>query len=391
VGVGQALERLARHRALQTLVRGTLLPPVLKRLLGGGAPSRARDLPPEIWASLAVAAALEVPEVGSALAEALHDRLAWDAEPPGLADWERLADEQPLQALWMAAISPTKSVRKAFPELARRCLATFRASPACKPPSWDFVEGILDIQGATLREMRDREREAEQAARRFDAERERLEELREELRRLRRETGSLRAEKAQAERRAEALETHAGSESVASKDARLEALERRLRKSEKEREHLLREIERMSPTPASRASGDSEARADVGPRPAVRQQPPGSAAPPVAQDPNPRRRVLRQMLRKLYKKGKIGASHTHEDNVYRGIPDHEKGFAKEAMALLYREGYLLPKPTATDPHVSLSPELTGDVRAIIAGEIANPRLRRFVEDASGPRGPGGPA
>jgi hypothetical protein len=86
------------------------------------------------------------------------------------------------------------------------------------------------------------------------------------------------------------------------------------------------------------------------------------------------------MLRKLFKKGKIGASHTHEDNVYRGVADHEKGIAKAAMDLLYREGFLVPKPTATDPHVSLSPERTPEVRAIVSGRITNPRLRRFVEE-----------
>jgi hypothetical protein len=91
--------------------------------------------------------------------------------------------------------------------------------------------------------------------------------------------------------------------------------------------------------------------------------------------------VLRQILRKLFKKGKIGASHTHQDNVYRGLPDHDKGIAKQAMDLLYREGLLMPKPTATDPHVSLAPDKTTESRAIIAGEIENPRLRRWIEEA----------
>ena len=54
-------------------------------------------------------------------------------------------------------------------------------------------------------------------------------------------------------------------------------------------------------------------------------------AAPVSADPNPRRRVIRLMLKKLVKKGKIGAAHTHEDNVYRGVADHEKGIAKDAM------------------------------------------------------------
>ena len=64
----------------------------------------------------------------------------------------------------------------------------------------------------------------------------------------------------------------------------------------------------------------------------------------------------------------------------RGLPDHEKGLAKEAMDLLEREGLLLCKPTVAGAHVSLTPERAGEVKAIIAGHIENPRLRRFVED-----------
>jgi hypothetical protein len=85
------------------------------------------------------------------------------------------------------------------------------------------------------------------------------------------------------------------------------------------------------------------------------------------------------MLKKLLKKGKVGASHTHEDNVYRGVADHEKGIAKDAIDLLYREGYFMPKPTATDPHLSIAAERVAEVKAIIAGELGDPRLARFVE------------
>ena len=104
------------------------------------------------------------------------------------------------------------------------------------------------------------------------------------------------------------------------------------------------------------------------------------AGVPVSADPNPQRRVIRQMLRKLVKKGKIGAAHTHQDNVYRGVADHEKGIAKDAIDLLYREGFFVPKPTAADPHVSISPERLAEVHALIAGRVDNPRLQRFCEE-----------
>src|SRR5262249_23197225 len=161
-------------------------------------------------------------------------------------------------------------------------------------------------------------------------------------------------------------------------DGQVEERERRLRKLEKENEHLRRELERSR---ADRDGDEADAVAyALEDEPAVTS--PGFPAAPgtlgLADDPIPERRVLRQILRKLFKKGKIGASHTHEDNVYRGVADHEKGIAKEAMDLLYREGLLMPKPTTADPHVSLNPDEVPQVRAIISGEIANPRLRRFV-------------
>jgi hypothetical protein len=378
--VGEAFRRLVRERALQTLVRGALPTPALKRLLKGALPrTAAAEMPDEIWAGLAAGIGAESPDFGMPLAQALHDRLAWDREPATDAEWERLAQEKPLEALWMAALSDAKPVRKAFPRYAAECLRAFRASPASLPPSWEFVEGLLEVQADSHRRHREAEKGLEDADRRFEAERERGEDLRDELKRLRRETSELRAEKAQAEKRAAAAAAAAAqAASRPLEPQRLEELERRLRKLEKENEHLRRELERAlhdegaGPAPVERAD-EAASDADAESRPS-----PAAELVALSEDPNPNRRVLRQILRKLFKKGKIGASHTHEDNVYRGVPDHDKGVAKEAMDLLYREGLLMPKPTATDPHVSLNPDEVPQVRAIIAGEISNPRLRRFV-------------
>jgi hypothetical protein len=38
----------------------------------------------------------------------------------------------------------------------------------------------------------------------------------------------------------------------------------------------------------------------------------------------------------------------------------------------------MPKPTATDPHVSLTSDRLAEIRAIIAGDVQNPRLRRLI-------------
>lgn len=388
--IGEGFARLARENALQTLVRGALPAATLKRLLKDALPrGKAREMPPEIWASLAAGFAYESPEFGMVLAEALQDRLAWDREPATLDGWWSLVVERPLEALWMAALSDAREVRKEFAHIAQHCIENYRASPECAPPSWQFVEGLLAVQAETVRDLRDAEKAVEGAERRYETERERLEELRDELKRLRRENSELRAEKAQAERRAGALASEARAQ-ASTEDARhIEDLERRLRKSEKEREHVHRELERAR---AETGRADGSRAEGLRPSAELESEPAASPGAPdanevatlplqlsISGDPNPRRRVVRQILRKLFKKGKIGASHTHEDNVYRGVADHEKGIAKEAMDLLYREGFLLPKPTTTDPHVSLSPERTGEIRSIIAGEIANPRLQRFVE------------
>ncbi len=387
--VQNAYDRLGRQRALATLVRGALPHKLLRRMLRDAVPRReAHEIPDEAWASLAVGIALESPDFGLALAEALHDHLGWDREPATLDDWWPLVVERPLEALWNAALSADKVVRKEFAHIAQHTLENFRNSPECTPPSWEFIDAVLDVHGRQHRDLRDAERQIEEQSRRLDGERERLDELREELKRLRRENADLRGERAKAERRVEELEQ--GSAPAAGDDRRLEELERRARKAEKERDHAWAELERLREA-AARAAAEHEA--EPGEPAAAEQSDEGAAAGPqngadadepgglpLSADPNPRRRVIRQMLRKLVKKSKIGAAHTHEDNVYRGVADHEKGLAKEAMDLLYREGFFVPKPTAADPHVSIAPERLAEVQNLIAGRVENARLLRFCEE-----------
>jgi hypothetical protein len=332
----------------------------------------AREMPTEVWASLAASIALEDAAFGSELADLLNEQLAWDREPPDLDEWWRLVRERPLEALWMAALSEARAVRKEFAHIAEHCLENWRESPECAPPSWEYVEALLEVQAAGAREQREAEKRAEDAERRQGSDRERLEELREELKRLRRENAELRGMKAEAERAA----ARASAPAQAPDAARLDELERRARKAEKENEHLRRALMRLeAPRPSAAAEPEAPPAEATTPAP----EPVEPADNSIASDDNPRRRVLRLMLRKLVKKGKIGAAHTHEDNVYRGVADHEKGVAKEAIDLLYREGYLMPKPTVTDPHVSIVPERMPEVRGIIAGRVENPRLLRFLE------------
>jgi hypothetical protein len=359
-----ALERLERLRALQTLVRGALPAESLRRLLKNALPPRtAREMPPEVWSSFAVGIALESPVFAEVLAQELHDRLAWDETPSDMDEWWRLVREKPLEALWMAALSEDRVVKKEFRHIVQHCLENFRSSPENEAPSWEFVEGILDVHGNLMTSLRDVEKRAESAERRLEAEEQRLAELRGELKRLRRENADLRSARAAAEKRNTALSA------APVDDARLRELERRALKAEKEREHLLRELERKA---APRQTPQPER--IESPRSAAPEDPQSSVAPA----PTREARILQQLMRKLFAKGKIGASHTHEDNLLRSFPDHEKGIAKDAIALLYREGILLPKPTTADPHVSLSPEKTPEILAMVEGRIENPRILRFV-------------
>src|SRR4029450_4056498 len=87
--IGEAFRRLIRERALQTLVRGALPTPLLKRLLKDALPrSAAAEMPDEIWAGLAAGIGAETPEVGNTLAAALPSpprRAPASRHPPGPA------------------------------------------------------------------------------------------------------------------------------------------------------------------------------------------------------------------------------------------------------------------------------------------------------------------
>ncbi|MCM2255302.1 MAG: hypothetical protein NDJ94_06480 [Vicinamibacteria bacterium] len=374
----EAVARLSKERAVQTLVRGTLPLEVLRKLVKPNFPKReANELPPEMWASMGASLIERSLDFGYTTLQALHDRLGWDREA-SLDELEQMAPDRPLEALWNAALSSQKEVRKAFPRLAEECVAAFRRSPACAAPTWDFVEAVLDEQSRTADELEDWAADAEDLKKHLESERDRLKELRDELKKLRRENHELRSERVKLEKRLhDAVGAAAIAPPSASEERALE-LEKKLRRADKENEHLRRRLERALADEEEEETAEVEAAAAEGDEAEEAGLPPDHPAS-IAADPNPKRRVIRQMLRKLITKGKIGAAHTHEDNVFRGVADHEKGIAKEAIDLLYREGVLMPKPTTTDPHVSIDPERMPEVAALISGDVRNERVRRFTE------------
>ena len=179
--IAEAFQRLSREHALHSLVRWALPVSMLRGILKEAMPRHlVQEMPPEAWGGLAVSLALDIPLFRDVLAVALHERLAWDREPSALEEYDRLSRERPLEALWMAALSEAKPVRKAFPRLAGQCLRSYRTSPTCTPPSWDYVEALHQLQGQALRDLEKTEKAAEAAARDLESERVHVADLREE-------------------------------------------------------------------------------------------------------------------------------------------------------------------------------------------------------------------
>lgn len=103
------------------------------------------------------------------------------------------------------------------------------------------------------------------------------------------------------------------------------------------------------------------------------QEPQPSLA--VDDDPCPRRRHARRVLRRLLQKGKIGGHHTEIGHFTRGLPDHEKNDAKEVVEALLRAGLLVEKPSVGQRHISLSREALPDIHALIErGETGDAQL-----------------
>jgi hypothetical protein len=97
---------------------------------------------------------------------------------------------------------------------------------------------------------------------------------------------------------------------------------------------------------------------------------------PLDDDPHDARRVLRVLLRRLIRFGKIGGSHTRLDNAVSGAPPHLRGTVRDAMNDLIALEVLRPKPTLTGLHISIEPPRISEVDTVVkTGEIPWPRVR----------------
>lgn len=96
----------------------------------------------------------------------------------------------------------------------------------------------------------------------------------------------------------------------------------------------------------------------------------------VDDDPCPRRRHARRVLRRLLRMRKVGEQHhTEFDHMYRGAAPNERATALEVARALVRAGLLGEKPSVGQHHVFLRPTALPQIHALIdRGETADPVL-----------------
>ncbi|MDX6554449.1 MAG: hypothetical protein QOD86_644 [Miltoncostaeaceae bacterium] len=96
-------------------------------------------------------------------------------------------------------------------------------------------------------------------------------------------------------------------------------------------------------------------------------------------DPCPRRRHARKLLRRLLRMGKVGTQyHTSFDHVYRGAPPDGRREALDVGEALVRAGLLGEKPSVGQRHVYLRREALPEIHALIErGETSSPTLEEL--------------
>lgn len=99
----------------------------------------------------------------------------------------------------------------------------------------------------------------------------------------------------------------------------------------------------------------------------------------VDDDPCPRRRHARRVLRRLLRVGKVGVGyHTEFANLYRGAPPDERQQALEVGEALLRAGLLGEKPSVGQRHVYLRREALPEIHALIErGQTGSPQLEEL--------------
>ena len=73
----------------------------------------------------------------------------------------------------------------------------------------------------------------------------------------------------------------------------------------------------------------------------------------------------RHILRKLYRCSCIGARHTTIEHCFTGLRRNDGKCAKDAYVRLANAGYLIVKPTSYGVQVSINPQRTAQVKALL--------------------------
>lgn len=139
--------------------------------------------------------------------------------------------------------------------------------------------------------------------------------------------------------------------------------------------HPLQEAGSFAPEliAGGRLPGDDEGDADDGP-------------PGIDDDPLPRRRQARRLLRRLFGMKKIGPMHhTAVDHLYRGVPADERAEALEVGEALLRAGLLGEKPSVGQRHVYLRREALPAIHALMErGETDDAALAALLAEEPAP-------
>lgn len=71
------------------------------------------------------------------------------------------------------------------------------------------------------------------------------------------------------------------------------------------------------------------------------------------------------ILRKLIMHTVVGAKHTSPDNLQKSLPKHVRGYAKEVVVDMIKEGLLLSHPTSYGIQISLNPSKLDDIKSFL--------------------------
>jgi len=88
--------------------------------------------------------------------------------------------------------------------------------------------------------------------------------------------------------------------------------------------------------------------------------------------------MVRSILRKLNNLRVFGGKHKSIVRVYRSVPVHLRGQAKEIVDFLVKKGFLLAKFTVEDKHVKLAEARLIDIRKICVAYSAE-EIRAVLE------------